>query len=213
MKITVYSAKWSAGKTPIATNMALDREYAVGTNELYHIYDGFIPDNRLIATELDSPFPVIDDSIDIVFDLAGSISKTSLSITSAISQSNVVLVPIYNELQAIKAGVNTIAEILPLNTKVVVIATKPQKRNREDRQWGWQQCEDYRNIKKAVGSLIDEKIPVLPLKFLTVFTAMIEQEKSISQLMSETGLAKYHYQEVAEQFNEIYKLIDTQCAK
>jgi len=29
MKITVYSTKGSAGKTPIATNIALDRGYAV----------------------------------------------------------------------------------------------------------------------------------------------------------------------------------------
>ncbi len=29
MKITVYSVKGSAGKTPIATNIALDKGYAI----------------------------------------------------------------------------------------------------------------------------------------------------------------------------------------
>ena len=95
MKITVYSTKWSAGKTPIATNIALDRGYAVWTNEPYHIFDGFIPDNQLLSLDLNDTFPSIPDDVDIVFDLAGSISKTAYSITSAIKQSDVVLVPIY----------------------------------------------------------------------------------------------------------------------
>ena len=46
MKITVYSVKGSAGKTPIATNIALDREYALGTNEPYHILDSFIQNDN-----------------------------------------------------------------------------------------------------------------------------------------------------------------------
>lgn len=213
MKITVYSTKWSAGKTPIATNIALDREYAIGTNELYHIYDGFIPENRLMAVDMDSPFPDIWDDIDIVFDLAWSISKTSLSIITAISQSDVVLVPIYNEVKAIKAGLNTIAEILPFNKNIVVIATKLQKRNTMDRLKSWKNCEDYTNLKNVVASQIDESIPVLPLKFSAVFDGIFEQEKSIAQLMTWSGLARHHYKEVSEQFDEIYKLIDSKYAK
>ncbi len=212
MKITVYSTKWSAGKTPIATNIALDREYAVGTNELYHIFDGFIPDNRLIAVDMDSAFPQISDEIDIVFDLAWSISKSSQSITSAILQSDVVLVPIYNEVKSIKAGLNTIAEIMPLNKNIVVVATKLQKRNKIDRFKNWLGCEDYQNIKNVVEAQIGKSIPVLPLKFSAVFDAIFEQEKSISQLMDSSGLAKYQYKEVSKQFNKIYDLIDTKYA-
>lgn len=64
----------------------------------------------------------------MIFDLAGSISKSALSISSAIRQSDVVLVPIYNEIKSINAGLNTIAEVLNLNKNVVVIATKLQKK-------------------------------------------------------------------------------------
>lgn len=120
MKITVYNTKGSAWKTPIATNIALDRDYAIGTNEPYPIYEGFIPEERLLAIDLNEPFPKIDDDIDIVFDLAGSISQESYSITSAIKQSDVVIVPIYNEVKAIKAWLNTIAEILRFTDKVIV---------------------------------------------------------------------------------------------
>ncbi|MBU2969836.1 hypothetical protein KO527_10805 [Pseudoalteromonas sp. C2R02] len=53
----------------------------------------------------------------------------------------------------------------------------------------------------------------MPLKYSAVFDVIFEQEKSISQLMDESGLAKYQYKEVNEQFNEIYQLIDSNYAK
>jgi hypothetical protein len=73
---------------------------------------------------MNDAFPDFGNEVDVVFDLAGSISKTALSITSAIKQSDIVLVPIYNEVKAINAGLNTIAEVLHFNANVVVIATK-----------------------------------------------------------------------------------------
>ncbi len=213
MKITVYSTKWSAGKTPIATNIALDRGYAVWTNEPYHIFDGFIPDNQLLSLDLNDTFPTIPDDVDIVFDLAGSISKTAYSITSAIKQSDVVLVPIYNEVKSIKAGLNTIAEVMNFNKNIIVIATKLQKRKKTDVFKSWAKSDDFLNIQKAVHSQIGKNIPVLPLKFSAVFDAIFEQEKSIKQLMDDSGLAKYQYREVSEQFEAIYNLIDTKYAE
>jgi hypothetical protein len=48
----------------------LYREYALGTNEPYHILDTFIPEERLLTVANDEPFPDIPEEIDIVFDLA-----------------------------------------------------------------------------------------------------------------------------------------------
>lgn len=213
MKITVYSTKWSAGKTPIATNIALQRSYAIGTNEPYHVFDSFISDDKLLSLDLNDPFPEIPDDIDIVFDLAWSISKTALSITTAIKQSDIVLVPIYNEVKAIEAGLHTIAEVLELNKNVVVIATKLQKRGKTDLFKNWWECGDISNIKQAVHTRISSDIPVLPLKFSAVFDAIFEQEKSINQLIESSWLAAYQYKEVSEQFNAIYHLIDSYNAK
>ena len=123
------------------------------------------------------------------------------------------LSPIYNEVKAIKAGLNTIAEVLELNKNVVVIATKLQKRNKNDIFTDWSKCEDMQNIQNAVHSQISLSIPVLPLKFSSVFDAIFEQEKSISQLMQASWLANYQYREVNKQFNAIYHLINTQYAK
>ncbi|WP_369177263.1 hypothetical protein [Candidatus Thiodubiliella endoseptemdiera] len=147
------------------------------------MFDGFIADEHLFCLDLNEPFPEVGSDIDMVFDLAGLISKTALSIATAIKQSDVVLVPIYNEVKAIKAGLNTIAEVLELNKNVVVIATKLQKRNKNDIFTNWSKCEDMQNIQNAVHSQISPNIPVLPLKYSSVFDTIFEQEKSISQLM------------------------------
>lgn len=136
----------------------------------------------MLCLDLNEAFPKIGDDIDIVFDLAGSISANALSITSAIKQSDVVIVPIYNEVKAIKAGLNTIAEVMAFNKNIVVIATKLQKRKKTDIFTDWKKSEDYTNIANAVAQ-ISAEIPVLPLKFSTVFDAIFEQEKSIAQLM------------------------------
>jgi hypothetical protein len=44
MKITIYNMKGSAGKTPMAVNIALDREYALATNEPYNLLDTILPE-------------------------------------------------------------------------------------------------------------------------------------------------------------------------
>lgn len=138
----------------------------------------------MLCLDLNDPFPEIGEDINIVFDLAGSISSSALSITSAIKQANVVIVPIYNEVKALKAGLNTLAEIQALNQNIIVVATKLKKRHKTDIFTDWKKSEDYQNISEAVHQQISPDISVLPLKFSTIFDTIFEQEKSISQIMA-----------------------------
>lgn len=209
MKIAVYSSKGSAGKTPISTNIALDKEFCIGTNEAFHIYDSLIEDNQLIALDTEEPFPqeLVDMDIDIVFDLAGSISKLAVSITSALSMSDIVLVPIYNEYKSLVAGLNTLHQIMAYNRNVVVIATKLQKGKKETFNGDWSQSSDFKNIEAAVKEKFGDQLPVLPLKYSKVFDNIFEEQKSIQQMMDGSGLAQYNYREVAAQFDDIYRQI------
>ena len=207
MKITVYSMKGSAGKTPIATNIVLERGYALGTNEPYHIFDTFIPDERLLSIEPHESFPLIPDGIDIVFDLAGSLSKENESIVSALKQSDIVIVPIYNEIKSLNAGVHTILEVANFTKNILVVATKLTKQRGEVFK-DWKESEDFKNIEKTVNTKIPFPIAMLPLKFSKVFDVIFEKEQPISQIMLEDPLAKYTYREVANQFNTILAFID-----
>lgn len=209
MKITIYSAKGSAGKTPIATNIALDREYAIGTNEQFHVFDSFIPDNRLLAIDLTETFPDIPDDIDIVFDLAGTISEHSHSISSALAQSDLVIVPIFNEVKSLNSGIGTIREVAKFTNSVLVVATKLQKQSGERFTGDWRQSRDYQNIAEAVqNAAMGFYIPVIPLKFSKVFDTIFEKELSISQIMSTDPLAAYTFRDVAKQFDAIYAHMD-----
>jgi len=210
MRITVYSAKGSAGKTPIATNIALDREYAIGTNEAFHVFDSFIPDERLLALDLTESFPAIPDDIDIVFDLAGAISEHSHSITSAVAQSDLVIVPIFNEVKSLNSGIGTLREVSNVkgfHGKLLVVATKLQKQSGERFKGDWSHSRDFQNIKAAVNESGFD-IPMLALKFSKVFDAIFEKEKSIAQIREAEPLAGFTYREVAAQFDEIYNHID-----
>ena len=88
-----------------------------------------------------------------------------------------------------------------------------QKKKKVDSLKGWDECSDFINIKNAVQNRINTNIPVLPLKFSMVFDAIFEEEKSIAQLMENSGLAAYQYKDVSQQFNAIYTLIDTYHAQ
>ena len=207
MKLTVYCLKGSAGKTPIAVNIALDKGFAIGTNEPYNLLDTFIPEERFIAVDPSEAFPDFPDDIDIVFDLAGMISRdASASIVSAVKQSHVVIVPIYNELKCINAGINTIRELQRYTDKIVVVATKLQKQ-KHDVFTDWRESEDFKNIARIVWSTTKEEIPIFPLKFSKVFDTIFEREKSIAQLMESDVLLRYAYREVNEQFQAIFTFL------
>ena len=207
MNIVVYSGKGGDGKTPIATNIALDRGYGICTNEHFHIFDGFIADDDLIAIKANEPFPTIPSGFDVVFDLAGSITENSVSIISALKQADLVIVPISNEVKALVAGIGTVQEIKRFTDNILIIATKLEKGRREMFTNDWTQSSEYLNVKNQVNRHLGD-IPVLPLRYSKVFNAIFEQEKSIRQLMEADPLAKHNYRQVCEQFDAIYKFID-----
>ncbi len=150
----------------------------------------------------------------MVFDLAGSISRKAKSITSAILQSDVVVVPIYNELKSINAGIHTIAEVSRFTNNIIVVATKIAKKTKTTKyDNGWMLSIDCTNIKKMVEAKIDFHVPVLPLKFSKAFDAIFEKEKSIRQIMKGNPLRRYSYREVAQQFDDLYSFIQKYYAK
>lgn len=216
MKITVYSIKGSAGKTPIATNIALDFGYCIGTNESINIYSGLFDDDQILKVGQNEEFPKLTDDTDIVFDLSGSISDSSLSINSAIKQSDLVIVPIYNHLRSLQGGIQTILEVEQFTRNIIVIATKLMKSRYKGKKkegdlglgkYDWTKSDDFMNIAKQIKANIDFKIEVLPLRFSNGFDLVDDEEKSIVELVKTNKLYKHYYSNEAEQLKAIYKVI------
>jgi hypothetical protein len=217
MKITVYSIKGSAGKTPIATNIALDFGYCVGTNESIDVYGDLFDEEQVLVVGQDDPFPELTDDTDIVFDLSGSISGTAQSIISAIKQSDLVIVPIYNHTRSLKGGIQTILEVEQFTKNIIVIATKlvksktKVKKKESDLGFGnydWKTSKDFLNIEKQVMENVTLEIPILPLKFSNGFDAVDDEEKSLIELTKSKKLFHGYWGEEAEQLKEIYKVIN-----
>lgn len=212
MKITIYSSKGSAGKTPLATNIALDKGYIVCTNEPYHILDNIMPEEQVISVGQDEQFPDIPEDYNAVFDLAGSVPADSAIVESAVRQSDLVIVPIYNEIKSLNSGINTILIIARITKNILVVGTKLQKKQGEIFT-DWEDSKELSEIKRMVAEYIDFEVPVLPLKYSRVFDAIFEKGKSIRQIMKSDPLAAYTYKGVARQFDEIYAFIDKKYGK
>jgi len=216
MKITVYNIKGSAGKTPLSTNIALDHGYCIGTNESINVYSDLFEEEQQLVVGQSEEFPLLSKDTDIVFDLSGAISNKSLSITSAIKQSNVVIVPIYNHLRCLQGGIQTILEVAQFTKNIIVVATKLTKSkvvgkkkegNLSIGPYDWTTSEDYINIKKQVEANIDFSLPILPLKFSNGFDLVDDEEKSLIELTQSSNLLKHRYGIEAEQLNNIYQEI------
>jgi hypothetical protein len=220
MKVTVYSIKGSAGKTPISTNIALDYGYCVGTNESIDCYSDLLDTDQYIRVGQNEEFPIFTKDTNIVFDLSGSISDKSLSITSAIKQSNLVIVPIYNHIRSLQGGISTILEVQQFTKNIIIVATKLKRSkpntkgkkkegNLSIKEYDWEKSDDFLNIKNQIKNNINFEIPILPLKFSNGFDVVDDEEKSIKQLVKSSQLYKYYYQTEADQLSKIYNLMQT----
>lgn len=216
MKITVYNIKGSAGKTPLSTNIALDHGYCVGTNESINVYSDLFDDEQLLIVGQSEDFPLLSKDTNIVFDLSGAISNKSLSIISAIKQSNVVIVPIYNHIRCLQGGIQTILEVSQFTKNIIVVATKLTKTKVQGKKkegdltiglYDWTTSEDFKNIKKQVESNIDFTLPILPLKFSNGFDLVDDEEKSLIELTKSSNLLKHRYGIEADQLSLIYQEI------
>ena len=214
MIISVYNADGGPGKTPISTNIALEREFAVGTNEAFNLYHTFIEDESLISIGMEDEFPTYPEEADVVFDLAGSISPNAYSITTAINQSRLVIVPTFYEDGALAKTVGTIREIQRLpdfRGNILVIATKLEKGRKETFDAGnpaaWATCEQYRYVVEFL-SASGIQLPILPLKKSKVFDTISKRKLSIAQLCDESKLAAHSYADVNAQFERIFHYID-----
>ena len=210
MKITVYSRKGGQGKTPIALNMAFEEGLGLCTNEDTPNLHEFLELNKeLIVVEPNQEFPQLPLDVEVVFDLGGMMNNSVESITSAIEQSDVVVVPIVNSKDGILGGAKTIAEVSELTPNIVVVANKLGSPGKGK---SYEEGRDFQTIKKHLEAHGFGHLPVLPLKVSSAFEDMYVHKMSIRDFTEGTDengdtyvfpMTVKWYLEVADQFDRI----------
>lgn len=210
MIVTVYSAKGGAGKTPISVNLALEHDWAIGTNDtisILSIQEG-IHENRLIEIKPDEEFPPIPDGYEIVFDLGGALAEgSSPSILSAVKQSDLVIVPICNDPRSIAGGVITLRELEPYGKRTLVVATKLERTRLEPKKVPIEDTEAFKSVTGSLEASGFAEVPVLPLRYSRAFENIFKTGVSIETMVREGGIQAWSYRDLAGQLEAINKFI------
>jgi hypothetical protein len=184
---------------------AKDHGFAVGSNESCSdeedCYIEHMPDDMYLKQPMDKPFPMIPNDIDIVFDMAGTMTKYDHALVSAIRQSDVVIVPICNNRGAIGRGRDTLRALQGIAKRVIVVATKLE---RDKPRIDFTETKDYKAVASAVAD-VDETIKVFPLKFSTVYERVCSDFTTIHELVKENKIVKSGQLESLTQIENIYK--------
>lgn len=212
MKVTVYSGKGGAGKTPISLNLALNNQWAIGTNDMISVLSLLkgLPEDTIAEIPPDEEFPEFPKEIDMVFDLGGALARASSpSILSAIKQSDCVLVPIEDNIQSIAGGILTINEIQPYAKNICVIGTKLKRKRHELKAMPIERTQAFQNIKAELADAGLGEIKILPLRFSEGFETIFKEGLSIEQIVGEGGLRAYSYRDLKNELDAITKYIQS----
>jgi cellulose biosynthesis protein BcsQ len=189
MKITIYNFKGGVGKTSIALNIALSLDMGIITNDVYSPIENILPEKQFIKLEKDDSIPEIPEGMNIIFDLGGYIDTRAIE---ALKQSDIVLIPVINDLINLQVTIDFIYEIQEFNQNLLIIANRTTK-------------DDFLNISRSIGKFYP--YPVLELKNSRVFSNLFQEKKSIRDIVKQGGLKAYAYRAINEQFDKLLKVI------
>ncbi len=190
MKITVYNVKGGVGKTRIALNLAMTMNFAIITNEAYTpTIDKVLDEKQFMKLNHNDDLEVYPDEFDIIFDFGGFMDKR---VTTALKQSDLVIVPTINEFDDISATVSIIQEIEEINNNIIVVANKTQK-------------GDFDHIKEAIQKYYE--YPIFEIKSSRALPNITNENRSIRAMIKAGGLKAFSYQVLNEQFENLINFI------
>ncbi len=181
--ITVFSSKGGVGKTTIAYSLATIYSMPFYTNDYSVVLD--ILEDTVYNENLS-----VKDIKDGIVDLGGFITPNTLEI---LEESKVILVPVTNDLNALKKTNFLLEELKYLDSKIILIAS-----NVKDK--------DYKEIKKNIEA---KHIPIRKIMNSTLFKRALKNGKTISNTISESPLLKHAYSKIQFQIQELIEEIES----
>lgn len=186
MKVTVYNFKGGVGKSTIALNYALSRDFGVVTNDIHNRIDRVMPEGQAVRLSPDKALPEFPSEFDIVFDLGGYIDHRAIA---AIKQSNALIVPTVAEMAELETTIASLREISDYNNNILIVVNKAEK-------------GDLELVTEILGAQ-GFHFPILPLKKSKALSRIRQHKSPLSVISQKNGLNRYVYGDAAEQFEMI----------
>src|SRR5574344_20784 len=182
MILSVINKKGGVGKTPIAFSLAKDLGYYLQSND-NSVIESIHPDMAKISAT-----PELIDNC--VYDFGGFVTAGVLPI---LKRSSVIVIPTSTDYNSILRTVETIEEIQPYNSNLLIIVTKTEKES------------DFQAVKDAISQHF-ENLEFFELRLSQAFKNSIETGLSITELYNETPLSKCAYKSVYQQYISLLEL-------
>jgi len=184
MIISVINKKGGVGKTPISFSLAKDLGYELQSND-NSVIETIYPDKARIGR------PILQDHC--VYDFGGFVDSGVLDIIKA---SNAVIVPCSIDYNALMRTVETIEEIIAVNSNIIVVITKTEKES------------DFETFRDEISSFFED-LYFLELRNSKIFKNSMETGKTVTQLYQETPLSKSAYKTVYQQYQSLIELFNS----
>ena len=184
MIISVVNKKGGVGKTPISFSLAKDLGYVLQSND-NSVIETIYPDKARIGR------PILQDRC--VYDFGGFVDSGVLDIIKA---SNAVIVPCSIDYNALMRTVETIEEIIAVNSNIIIVITKTEKES------------DFETFRDEISSFFED-LYFLELRNSKIFKNSMETGKTVTQLYQETPLSKSAYRTVYQQYQSLIELFNS----
>lgn len=130
---------------------------------------------------------------DCVYDFGGFVDSGVLDIIKA---SNAVIVPCSIDYNTLMRTVETIEEIITVNSNIIVVITKTEKES------------DFETFRDEISSFFED-LYFLELRNSKIFKNSMETGKTVTQLYQETPLSKSAYRTVYQQYQSLIELFNS----